>query len=92
MVWYLPSELSLKPLVEESEYLYRLTEEGYLEKGERGFGYFRNMERLKEAVKKNNLSSSSVISYIYLAGSKTLIDNTKQAREELEVSTHNGQK
>lgn len=92
LIWYLPSEMPLKPIVKQSEFLYGLTEGGYLEKDGRGFGYFRDMNQLEKTIKQYKLSTESVISYSYHGNSQLLEDTTVQTRKELEVLNNVNQK
>lgn len=83
MVWYLPTEHFSRVLVNQPGFLYQLTDEGYKEDEERGFGYFRNFDLMIKAVQENKLQEESIIAYRYDSSSKNLIDITGQVREEI---------
>lgn len=82
LVWYHSTEKF--PLqIFENRFLRFITDQGYREVDKRGFGYFRDMSLLKEAIKQNSLSPESIISYSYYGGSNVLRDTTIQTRKNL---------
>lgn len=83
LVWYLPTEDFDKEFTVLGGYLYKILAEDYKEVGGRGFGYFRSLEKLKEAVRDNNLDVESVIAFEYDSAQKKLYDRTEKIREEL---------
>ena len=85
MVWYQPTEQFSKQLTNQTYFLRKLTDEGYKEVEGRGFGYFRNLEPLIQAMKDNNLKKDSVIGFSYHFDDRSIEDITPQIRKEIEV-------
>lgn len=84
LVWYHPTERF--PTSFFGDWFLRfITDQGYREGEGRGFGYFRDMNKLKETMKQNNLSLESVIGYRYYGNTNTLQETTLQTREELTI-------
>lgn len=67
----------------ENRFLWDIKSQGYAEFENRGFGYFRNYDKLKEAVSKNNLDFTSVISFKWDYYTNTLTDTTDEVRNKL---------
>jgi len=67
----------------EDDFLWEITSQGYKEIGGRGFGYFRDMNLLKEALKKYNLPIESVVAFKFESGVGALTDITDQVSIEI---------
>ena len=67
----------------DNRYLWDIVEQGYRQIGNRGFGYFRDFNLLKDALKDNNLSSSNVVAYNYISGDNKLVNITDEIRQKL---------
>ncbi len=81
-VWYYPKERFPAEFLKK-KYLWEITDQGYQEVGGRGFGYFREYEKLKEAMIKNKLNPDSVIAYRYNSQMNGLTDITAEIRDSL---------
>lgn len=82
LVWYHKTENFPACLYDSDRFLYLLAE-AYKECDGRGFGYFRNYDKLVNAVSQNHLSSESVIAYSWNGKSQEFIDITNQIRAQL---------
>ncbi len=67
----------------ESEYLFRLGEQGYKSDGRVSFGYYSNLEELKKSVKDNKISSENIYAFYYDWDNKKLNDITDQVRQDV---------
>ena len=86
MVWYQPTEHFPKEFLDQSGFLYRLTDEGYKEQGDKGFGYFRNWDSFIQAIRSNSLGEDSAIAFSYNSNDKSIKDITYQVRKEIDVA------
>ncbi len=66
-------------------FLWEIKEQGYREADGRGFGYFRDFDLLKKAVKQYNIPTASVIAYSWNGSVGTLINITEKTRVKLGV-------
>lgn len=82
MIWYQKDE-NFPGCLYERNYLLRLLEEGYLECGGRGFGYFRQYDKLAEAIKSISLTADNVIAYSWNGKNEKFIDITNAVRKKL---------
>lgn len=82
LVWYQSTE-NFPADFFEGDFLWPITEQGYKEVNERGFGYFRDYNRLQEAVESYKLPKDSVIAFKYDSISNNLIDITDEIRLKL---------
>lgn len=82
LVWYQEKEKFPKEFFQD-EFLWEITEQGYKEVGERGFGYFRDFELLKNVIKQYNIPLDSVISFSWYSKSQSLINTTDQIQNQL---------
>ena len=64
-------------------YFRDLNGEGYFEFENSGFGYFRHIDRVLDALEKNNLTSSNVYSFRYDGESNTIYDITEEVRDKI---------
>lgn len=74
MVWYYGHGQKLPPCFfpPEEDFLYAITEQDYRECQGRGFGYFRQPDKLKEAIKKNKLAKENIISFSFNSQNNSL--------------------
>lgn len=82
MVWYYDRDKIPEQLIKEKT-LFDLGKQGYYEYEGKGFGYFSDIELLKQAVADNNLLNSSVVYLYYDAYNKKLIDKTDELQSQL---------
>lgn len=86
MIWYLPTEKYNNEMVRIGSYIHKITAQGYQEKDGIGFGYFRDIAKLKQSVRQNKLPVESIIAFRYNSKSKLLIDITSEVRNELNIN------
>lgn len=86
MIWYLPTEKYNNEMVRIGSYIHKITAQGYQEKDGIGFGYFRDIDKLKQTVKLNNLPVESIIAFRYNSQSRLLIDITSEVRNQLYIN------
>lgn len=82
MVWYQNSN----PLPKEffmNDYLWDIASQDYKEVNGVGFGYYRDFQKLNDAVLKYNLPIDSVIGYRYDSKLNQLMDTTEEIRNRL---------
>jgi hypothetical protein len=79
LVWYQQTERFPSEFFQD-RFLWEITEEGYREIEERGFGYFRDFEKLVKALKENNLSEEAIIAFRYNSEISKLDDITNEVR------------
>lgn len=82
MVWYQEQE-QFPGCLYENQFLYALLSQGYKSCEGRGFGYFRDYDKLKNALKNNNLSPENVIAYSWEGETEKFEDITEQIRKKL---------
>ncbi|MDO8638506.1 MAG: hypothetical protein Q7R43_02945 [Candidatus Daviesbacteria bacterium] len=82
LVWYFPAENFPKEFL-QNRFLWDIKDQGYKQSlpsgegkgiGDRGFGYFRDIDLLKQALKEYNIPVESVIAFSWSGGNKELID------------------
>lgn len=64
----------------ENKFLWDLTSQGYKEDGNQGFGYFRNLDLLKQVILDKHLTVDSIIAYKYYSSSNNLVNITDETR------------
>jgi len=65
-------------------FLYKYFDQGYDEVGGKGFGYFWDIEKLKEFYKTNSaIDINQIVGFFYNGGEKKLINITHDIRKEL---------
>lgn len=82
LVWYYPQEGFPKEFF-ENRFLWPIEEQGYEQFGNRGFGYFRDLDLLREAVDQYNLPKQSVIAFSWDGKKNFLTDITQEVRDEI---------
>ena len=80
--WYYSTE-KLPQGFFENRLLWEITDQGYQKINGRGFGYFRDLDKLKVVVEVNKLSRESVIAYSWNSKTEALIDNSQEIRDIL---------
>lgn len=85
MVLYYKTGVIPKELI-ASEYLWMMPDQGYTEVYGKGFGYFWDLEKVKNTVFEKNLDINSVVAAKYSAADMNLIDITKDIRREITAS------
>ncbi len=83
-IWYLPQEKFPAELADNGWFLHSLTGEGYKEFAGRGFGYFRDLDNLRQAVAEYGLEPDTVIAYRYDSQKAQLFNITREVRLNLE--------
>lgn len=83
LVWYDMHGEKFPPCLFKEKFLYVLLDQDYKECQGRGFGYFRNLDKLSGAIKENNLPKESVIAFYYNAEKGSLTDITLKTRNQL---------
>jgi len=83
LVWYSFHGEKFPVCFFENYFLWDLLAEGYKECGGRGFGYFRNYEKLVKAAREYRLESENIYAFSYNAGNKTFEDITLSVREKI---------
>lgn len=82
LAWYHESEDYPKGLYED-RFLWEITAQGYKEAGMRGFGYFRSLKPLAQAVSENHLPLESVRGLRYDSETYQIEDNTEEIKGRL---------
>lgn len=82
MVWYHEKE-NFPPCLYDVKLFLPILVQTYKECKGRGFGYFRDYDKLVKSVLENNLNPESVIAYSWTHKHKDFKDITKQVREKL---------
>ena len=84
LVWYDATE-NFPACLFEKLYLYERLSQGYRECDGRGFGYFREKDKLMETVNKFDLPPESVIGFSYSARTQAFEDITDEIRKEIDL-------
>lgn len=82
LVWYYNSGNVPRELIKEKT-MFVLGSQGYYEYNGLGFGYFSDINKLKEAMSAYSLQPSMVIALYYDEKNKLLINNTEKFRNDL---------
>lgn len=64
----------------KNDYLWNIKDQGYQKIDNRGFGYFRDFNRMMDTLKTNNLSNDSVVSFRYDSSNNSIFDTTEEVR------------
>lgn len=68
----------------EDRFLWHPTSQGYVEEGNRGFGYFRNIDLVIQLFKDKNLSPDFIVAYRFDSADNSLTDITDEIRTKIE--------
>ncbi|OGM70780.1 hypothetical protein A2975_02730 [Candidatus Woesebacteria bacterium RIFCSPLOWO2_01_FULL_44_14] len=82
LVWYYPTEKFPKEFFAD-RFLWDIEEQGYKEVGDHGFGYFRDLDLLRDAIGQYNLPGESVIAFSWDGKKNFLTDITQEVRNEI---------
>lgn len=82
LVWYQEKENYPKEYFKDN-FLWNITEEGYKEINNRGFGYFRDFDKLAQTVSKEGVPIGSIIAFRYGSKQQALEDITQEIRGRL---------
>jgi hypothetical protein len=82
--WY-ESEENFPRIFFENRFLWGLTSEGYIGEGNRGFGYYRNMDKMVIAIKENRLSTDSILAYRFYSKENLLVNVSDEVRRAVEL-------
>ena len=83
MIWYQEKE-NFPGCLYEDQFLHDLISQGYQECQGRGFGYFRDYNQLKEALRENNLSVDDVFAFSWKGKAEEFKGVSQQIREKLQ--------
>lgn len=83
LVWYQPSQ-NFPVEFYADNYLWDIKSQNYKEIDGVGFGYYRDFDLLKAALKKYNLPVESVVAFSYDSHTRNLKDITSEIRQELQ--------
>lgn len=64
LIWYYQEQKFPDEFL-KNKFLWAITDQGYQEDQDRGFGYFRSIDLLGEEIKKRNLDTQSIIAFKY---------------------------
>jgi hypothetical protein len=81
-VWYY-KEKNLPSCIYKGEFLYDILSQDYRECNGRGFGYFRDYDRLKQSVIVNSVPINNIISYSWNGNTEDLKDISDETRKRL---------
>lgn len=89
-LWYYDSERYSTNFF-KNKFLWGILSEGYKEEDSRGFGYFRDYEKLRDEIRKSKLKPESVIAYKWDYYTNSLTDITEEVRKKLnnEIDVYN---
>lgn len=83
LVWYQKDENFPPCLFDFNPQAFHMLAQRYIECEGRGFGYFRDYDKLIVAIKENNIPLDNVISYSWNGKKEKLIDVTSQIRMKI---------
>lgn len=82
LIWYHPKENFPKGFF-ENRYLWGISDQSYKEIGNRGFGYFRDIDLFKQTVSNYKLSPDSIIAFSWDSENFSLQDISEDIRRSL---------
>lgn len=82
MIWYQKDE-QFPGCLYKGQFLLKILEQGYKECDGRGFGYFREYDKLLDLVKKEQIPLQNIISYSWSGSSSTFGDITPEIRAQI---------
>lgn len=82
LVWYYSDEYFPEQFY-QNKFLWEIRSQGYQEFGGRGYGYFRNLELLKDNVKRYNLSPDSIYAFSWNGSAGEIKDISDKIRQNL---------
>lgn len=81
-VWYYDGGAIPKEFLSEN-FLWDLGSEGYRSSGDKGFGYFQDIDKMVAQMKKNKLKPDVVHAFFIKSKEQKIIDITKETRERI---------
>lgn len=85
MIWYQPTE-NFPVGFYKDNFLWEITDQGYKEVEDRGFGYFRDFSLLKKTVVSYKLPPESIIAFRYDSSAHALVDITNEIRLKIKTN------
>lgn len=85
LVWYNARGGDFPACFFERKFLYVLMSQDYKECEGRGFGYYRNFERLGSVVKAYKIESEHIIAFRFNSSANALIDISAEIRQKLKL-------
>lgn len=82
LVWYSQTKRFPEEFF-QNKFLWGITDQGYKEAEDQGFGYFRDFKLLAQTVKEKNILPASVISFRYSSRDQVLTHNAQEVRGRL---------
>ena len=82
LVWYQDKE-KFSGCLYENLFLHGLLSQGYKQCDVRGFGYFRDYDKLAEAVRQNQIQPENIIAYSWNGKTQKFTSITEQIRRKL---------
>ena len=81
-VWYYDGSNIPKEFLSEN-FLWDLGSEGYRSNGSKGFGYFQDINKLVDQLKRNKFESGKVYGFFIKSNEQKVIDITEETRERI---------
>lgn len=81
-VWYYDTDTIPKEFLSEN-FLWDLGSEGYRSKGDKGFGYFQDIDKIITVMSKNKLKPDVIHAFFIKSKEQKVIDITKETRERI---------
>lgn len=82
LVWY-DQEMHFPKGLFKDKFLWQITEQGYKEVEEYGFGYYRDFDSLAKLVVERKIDLNSIISYSFNSKTNSLIDISTEVRNAI---------
>lgn len=83
LVWYQRREKFPRDFFAD-RFLWEITDQGYKEAQGRGFGYFRDIDKMAALLRERNIPLDSIIALSYHSDSKFLEDITRETRANVQ--------
>lgn len=87
MVWYQDAE-HFPGCLYENQFLHGLLDQDYKNCEDRGFGYFRDYDKLKNTVKSHNIPIQNIIGYIWNGDTEEFINISEKIQKDLRIQTY----
>jgi hypothetical protein len=82
LIWYQKTE-NFPGCLYSDQFLHDFISQGYRYCDNRGFGYFRDYQKLIEAVRSNNIPLENIIAFSWTSENETFVDMTAEFRKRL---------
>ncbi|MBI5153349.1 MAG: hypothetical protein HZA36_02720 [Parcubacteria group bacterium] len=83
MIWYQENE-KFPGCLYSDLFLHDLIAQGYRYCDNRGFGYFRDYNKLIDSIKSNNIPVKNIIAYSWISNNESFVDITAEVRKKLQ--------